>query len=68
MTDMKPKENTEILAELIEAAEKAPGVQELMDLYSYYQSVEVEAEPARRAMQTHAISSVSNGAYPAFSR
>ena len=66
MADMEKEETA--LRELLKTAETAPGVQDLIKLYSYYRSVEAATEPMRRAMQARSISSVSNGSYPALSR
>jgi len=63
MIDMEPEDLN--LQGLVKSAEAAPGVRELITLYSYYWSLEVATEPMRRTMRARSISSVSNGAYPA---
>jgi hypothetical protein len=56
------------LAMLLQSASKAPGVLDVMALYSHYQKIESVAEPVRKAMQARSSSSVSNGSYPALTR
>lgn len=66
MANMEQDELT--VRELLETAQAAPGVQDLIRLYSYYRILETTTEPMRRAMQIRSISSVSNGTYPVLSR
>ena len=53
---------------LLDDAQKSPGIQELVTLYSHYLRIEDVATPVRNMMRRQSISSVSNGAYPALPR